>query len=697
MATTDDFGEGDPRDVEAPRGRTSFLTIFLIVLNIGGIAAFASMLWLDMQRQDKWTRSLFLRHLALVGLPTDKHTQLGTNDTNPEHAAEMEHYLDPPAIKEAYAKRNLSPKGKFLEVKEVLRHQVRYPIEESLLKKYFELANQQGKVGDPVGSLDEELDRVKNKLPAEIDQVAADVAAKVKDKGDDIKKQLVRDILYPVANEGWQIGKLELALRETSGEKLDKLLVEAAKRKMLYDILKPMEIFRPVEVLKPGENEPDAYEDTKVPLTQRTVKRPLVDRVWDLKDVPTEKLMELLNERLTQVIADTDPTDSTRKRTDAEKRRAITFLLLAISQVEVPGNPAPPEAPKKDEENKPGKKDDQNGMVNFAQDQPEKKDKEGEQPKEGEKEKEKEPSKEGTPPVEKKRPPRNFAFTNFPELRVEVVCGLHHFNQACTDLSIVLDIMEKQTVQAIYRDRGDYLYPITGRIHDPALFTRQLIAVMKEMPDKELKFKVWDFKQEKAVDTVVKLGGIRFMDEDGFKTALEAGLKAKQGKITSSEQLLEIIYEAMKNRVAILETPEDDKEKIEARLRQFEVAVDGLLYAQSVGFTEKYQAAIKRIQDMQALIEVRKRELRENLALNKERAALLETRKQHEFDVFNKLLKDREETWRLAKELKRLQQELFLAQVDLVGAHDYNLYLENHLRQVERKMLEKEKKGGKGK
>jgi hypothetical protein len=695
MATTDDFAEGDPRDVEAPRGRTSFLTIFLIVLNIGGIAAFASMLWLDMQRQDKWTRSLFLRHLALVGLPTDDRTTLGTNDTNPEHAAEMEHYLDPPAIKEAYAKRNLSPKGKFLEVKEVLRHQVRYPIDESLLKKYFELANQQGKVGDPVGSLKEELDRVKNKLPAEIDQVAADVAAKVKDKGDDVKKQLVRDILYPVANEGWQIGKLELALRETQGEKLDKLLVEAAKRKMLYDILKPMEIFRPVEVLKPGENEPDAYEDTKVPLTQRIVKRPLVDRAWDLKDVPTEKLMELLNERLAQVIADTDPTDSTRKRTDAEKRRAITFLLLAISQVEVPGNPAPPEAPKekKDEDNKGGKKDDQNDMVNFVQDQPDKKDEKPEQPPEGGKPPE--TKKDEIP--EKKRPPRNFAFTNFPELRVEVVCGLHHFNQACTDLSIVLDLMEKQMVQAIYRDRGDYLYPIRKRIYDPALFTRQLIAVMKEMPDKELKFKVWDFKQDKAVDTVVKLGGIRFTDEEGFKTALEAGLKAKQGNVQSSEELLEIIHEAMKNRVAILESPEDDKEKIEARLRQFEVAVDGLLYAQSVGFTEKYQAAIKRIQDMQALIEVRKRELRENLALNKERAALLETRKQHEFDVFNKLLKDREETWRLAKELKRLQQELFLAQVDLVGAHDYNLYLENHLRQVERKMLEKEKKGGKGK
>src|SRR5262249_40365733 len=134
-------------------------------------------------------------------------------------------------------------------------------------------------------------------------------------------------------------------------------------------------------------------------------------------------------------------------------------------------------------------------------------DKQPEQP--PEKEKEKEPDKKTVeqPPIDKTRPPRNFAFSNtFPELRVEVVCGLYHFNQACTDLAIVIDIMEKEMVKSILRDRGDYLYPVGGRIHNPALFTTQLIDVMKKLK-------------------------ITFPDEAAFKKAMEDRLTAKKGKV----------------------------------------------------------------------------------------------------------------------------------------------------------------------
>jgi hypothetical protein len=718
MATTDALQDTDPRDVEAPRGRTSLLTMVLIVLNIAGLAAFAWLMYMDMLRQEKWARAVYLRHLALVGLPVDETEKLGASDTNPERAVEMMHSLDPPEIQAAYKKRGITPKGKFIDVKEVLSHNIRYPVEPDVLAEYFKDANKEGSVGKAVGSLKEELAFVKGKLPGDIDRVADEVAKKLADKDDKDKRQLVRDVLFPTAVEGWQIGKLELKLRAASGKELDNLIVEAAKRKMLYDILKPMEIFRP------SEPDTDLYVDAKLSPSEREVKKPLLDRVTDLEGLPTSKLLELLDKRFDDVIAGTDWIDPGRKRDIAEKRRAITFLLLAISQVEVPGN-LPAEAPKKDAgdkkdpkqpDDKKDKDDKDQGMVKFVdQDDPKK---DGDDPKKDKDEPKKDKESEGEKP-KKERPPRTFAFPET-QLRVEVVCGMHNFNQACTDLTIVIDLMHKHLREAIVRDRGEYVFPIGGRVHDPTQFTEQLLKVMKSLRGS---YTVWEkieegeqvkdgtpIKEENKIryKKVMKELKLNFVREDEFKQDLEKRLKDVQGKVRSGEEVLKIVYDAMQQRVFLLESPEDtkynndlkqnpDKDKfpIEPMRAQFETHVIAVLNANADGFMTKHQAAIKRIQELAMQIEVRKRQYKELDKNYKEREFHIETRKTHEKEILDKLLKARAKTQALAKDLQRLQQQLFLAQVDLIGAHDYNIYLEQYLSDFERKMVKG--KGGKGK
>jgi hypothetical protein len=798
MATTDDLTtDVDPRDIEKPRGRTSFLTILLIALNIGGLVAFGAIMYLDMTRQEKWAKAMYMRHLALIGLPVDDRDggRLGKNDTNPDRAAEPVHYLDPLHIRQAYEKRGLKPNGKFLEVREILKHNIRYPVDPDVLKQYFA----DNKLSDVVGTQKDELDRVWKKLPGDMDQVAGDVLKKaleklpedVKlaekeltevekerfDKLDEAKKKaflenkakrkFIGAILYPTAVEGWQVAGfdpkpikmdpkdaaswlivgLELKLRAVSGDELagpgkelDDLIVEAAKRKMLYDILKPMEVFRPsepdVRLYIDDELYVDVDKTKPIPLDDLKVKKPAMDRIVNvirLQDpqdkkksteedrkknwsweVPTQQLMDMLEKRFKDVIADNDWIDPSRKRDNAEKRRAIAFLLLTISEVEVPGSP-PPEMPKKqdkqdkvqpapdakdkdkdkdkekdkdkDKDAKPDdkqlqKKDDQNGMVKFVdQDEVKKDEKKGDQPPpdqpvEDKDKKITEPApKPEVPAPGKTRPPRNFAFANdLPGLRVEVVCGLHHFNQACTDLSIVTEIMSKEMVQAIYRDRGDYRYPLGGRIYDPPKFVDKLVQVMEDLK--------------------INLAG----KEAAFKQDLVKEMRPKQFRFDKSDELLALVDGAMgKNGIVIEESPDDKKGGFLVKRMRFEIAVHTLLYDNAVGFTEKHQAAIKRIQDLASLIDVRKRELVEHENLNKERAQLLKARTKHEQEIFNKMMNARADTEKLAKRLKQLQQELFLAQIDLIGAHDYNLYLDQYLREAEFKLVKDKKGKGKGK
>src|SRR5437588_8411622 len=87
----DSAQETDPRDVEKPRGRTSFLTALLIVFNVVAVGGFGTLLYLDFDKRQQWTKATLLRDLATLGLPVDDKDEF----IDAAAAAQVKHDLDP--------------------------------------------------------------------------------------------------------------------------------------------------------------------------------------------------------------------------------------------------------------------------------------------------------------------------------------------------------------------------------------------------------------------------------------------------------------------------------------------------------------------------------------------------------------------------------------------------------------------------
>jgi hypothetical protein len=627
---TDDTPETEPREEEQPAGRTSLWNILLIVFNVLALVGFAALLWADMTKRLEWAEALFQRQIAINGIPLDDKDKDGQ-----EVALQLKHELDPPLLKEQYDKRGVNVKDRFVPVSENFKDHVRYSeFDDAVAKRYFESAASSEGV---VRTLTQEVNRIKTRLPADIDAVAKVVVERAKDLKADDKRTVVRRILFPLAFEGYQIPALDKMIRETPDAKLDELLEKAAKRRIVFDILMPMEVFRPSEV-----DDTTKTADVRGK-SQRFVNKLALVNKGDF-EVAYDDMLKALDKRFVDVLADTDWNDPTVKRDYAEKRRTIAFLLLTVANVETPAAERTPPGKAAEEPKKPA-----------GEQPPAEGDKKVDQPE--------------TPKTAKDRPYRAFAFNDKGEYRVEVVCGYRDFLQACEDLAIVNEIMEKQSVEAIERDRGTYAYPLTLRIYDPEKFSKALVGMMGTM-----KY-------------------VTMPDAEAFRKALVESLKAVQGKVDGGDALVGEVRRVMDaQKVTITEVDP----KFSPNTKFFELEVAGLLNTHAVGFLGKYKLAVKRIQDINRLILAQDQ-------INTELKALLEKRQAHLADrgttekvLLEKLQEARKETRRLATQLEKLQRELYDAQVDLSGAHEYNVYLNNYLREAEQRMQKQQTKGGKG-
>jgi hypothetical protein len=543
MADTDTLETVEPPKEGKLRGRTSLLTTLLVVFNLLAVLGFAVLLYIDLGKRQAWAKAVFLRDLAIVGLPIDdKDSKFSSN---PEAGTQPKHDLDPPSIKDAYKARGGKASDRFMAAQENFKVDIRpADLDQDILAKYFSDAG----AGTPVGTLQEEVRRLKDKLPGEIDAVAQTAVSKAKDKTPEDKQALLRKILLPLCGEGWQVDDLEKKIQETrEGKKDDEFLAAAVKRRLWFEVLKPLEVFRPSEKVNPEKLAADEQGGEQ----PKQAKSP-VDRAARLDEVSIEDLKKHFVKRCDDGLAAKDWIDKNINRDNVEKRRYIAFLLTAVSQLEVPGAER---AEQPQPAAKPGKK------APAAK----KKDAEG---------KADEDQKLDEPPAQKaeaQRPQRQLAFPNA-EKRAEAVCGLHAFDQACEDLAIVTEILLNNTVQAIHRDLGTYRYP-----------------------------------------------------------------------------------------------------------------VDPQHNANALGFLAKYDMALQRVQELAKLVERRERQYAELLSTHEEHAKLLESRTAQEKDTLVQLYEARAQTRQLARDLKALQDQLFIAQVNLRGAHEYNQYLVERLQAAEKK------------
>ncbi len=310
----DDFEEEDREDEDQEeqgdgqpaKGKNTGLTLSLCALNLLFAVVFVVLLVLDFQKRNSWSHAVFMRDLALQGLP------LKAEDAGPSgwQVSAPHANLDDAQLRAALNERGgKTGSEKFQPVNEVLggRIQPRH-LTTAILKEHF------GSAGEPVGTLDAEIERLKNKLPADIEAYAKERAAEVKDEE---KVNVLYKTLLPLAYDVHQIKKLDAKIRATKGPDINALLEEAIERRLLLDILGPCEAFRPGDV-----------------------KSFVVEKGGDLEDLKLDQLKDLLRRRLEGAIADTfDPVIHQGKewegqgRTSWERRQAIAFLLFTLGNL----------------------------------------------------------------------------------------------------------------------------------------------------------------------------------------------------------------------------------------------------------------------------------------------------------------------------------------------------------------------------
>jgi hypothetical protein len=238
---------------------------------------------------------------------------------------------------------------------------------------------------DPVYTLEDEIERLQKKLPDDIAKAAKDAAEALKGMKDNDKRVLVKKTFLPysydsvlekektaeydavsgadldalvkravirktLVNLAWNVKLVESLHDEAekaTGAKLDEMLDDALQRRMVYDLLAPINVFWPGDLgdfkkLKDFETLKDG--DVKDKLLAEVIEKHKTERLADIVKQPMESVKALLDQRLKASISDTYDKEmhigehwpDGMKRTSVEKRRKISFILFALSQVSVP-------------------------------------------------------------------------------------------------------------------------------------------------------------------------------------------------------------------------------------------------------------------------------------------------------------------------------------------------------------------------
>jgi hypothetical protein len=315
-----------PEEAAPLKPQVTVLTLVLCGLTLLAAIGTAVIVALDHGKRQEWSYAVFLHDLALGGLPLAEESA-GT--TGSREALAVVH-LDPAAVKQAYQQRPTGGKGAadpFQGVDELTVPRIRpEDIGPDTAKTLF-----QG-VGEPVKTLEQEVERVKQRLPADINAAAQETG---KGQNDDARRKLARKVLFPLARNPFQVNDLDLLIQESRDQQLTELLDKGAKLRMIAEVLGPLEARYPAK-------------------TNDNLLSHLADGLKDAKVMNDAEA--LLRRRIDAVVAKTyDPelygeSFAGKQRTSFDKREDIAFLLYTVSQVRKPdGQPLYPQGPQRTE------------------------------------------------------------------------------------------------------------------------------------------------------------------------------------------------------------------------------------------------------------------------------------------------------------------------------------------------------------
>jgi hypothetical protein len=293
-----------------PRPRTPVLTVVLLILNALMVPVFLILLVADYSGRQQWAQATFINRLYLYGLPLQEEEA----NASLWYGTRPRLRLDGDKLKAAYASRPHPGAPSFSDpfqpvdtVEEPLSFHIRpSQIDDQVKGDLFRLNG----LGDPVATIDDEVARLKRTVPQAIQDAAAKFAEATPPAD---KKKKVEQILLPLAWSVKQVDVLQDRINNANDAELDALLKEAVERRLLTDFMAPVNIYRPGDM-------------SKFP----------VEKVADL-DIKIEELRDLLVKRFVYVGAEFDG----KPRDDIEKRHAIAFLMVALSQLKVPGATEP--------------------------------------------------------------------------------------------------------------------------------------------------------------------------------------------------------------------------------------------------------------------------------------------------------------------------------------------------------------------
>ena len=229
-----DAEDETPAEEEKPRPKPKItgLTLTLCILNVLAALGFVFLLMLNYEKRQQYTFAATSREFELVGVGTveDKEGDTAGTATMPKVKLSNE------ALREALSKRGVgSVSEPFTPSEEGLKfHFYAGDVTPDILRELM------SDLGDPVGSIEEEMRRLKGRLPGDIQAVAKEIATSMQKATDAQKQQRIGMLLYPLCLDPYQIEKLEAKIKKTPGSELDKMLEEAVERRILADILLPV-------------------------------------------------------------------------------------------------------------------------------------------------------------------------------------------------------------------------------------------------------------------------------------------------------------------------------------------------------------------------------------------------------------------------------------------------------------------------
>jgi hypothetical protein len=148
--------------------------------------------------------------------------------------------------------------------------------------------------------------------------------------------------LFPIARNVWQITALDKILAKANGKALDEFVTESVQRRLYYDILAPINVYRPADLAFGAANKHpiDRIADAEE-VDKATIPTKLEMKLDEVKAMLTKRLDSAIAKEFDLDVHLGEAYDKTAgvdamKRHGVEKRQIIAFILFTVGHVQIP-------------------------------------------------------------------------------------------------------------------------------------------------------------------------------------------------------------------------------------------------------------------------------------------------------------------------------------------------------------------------